>query len=184
MAKTETQLVIAYFDDVDKADEAAKALKNWDKANDEIKLGAIGVLHQTDKGKIKTKKYGQHNTGKGAKIGLLLGVLAALLGPATLVAGAAYGAVGGGIVGSFSRKGLGLSDEDLANIKTQLADGKAALAVLAEPNEVEAVTAKLSSLGGAAEAHDAPTDEIQQVAEEVNAPPPDEVEDATATAQS
>jgi hypothetical protein len=37
-------------------------------------------------------------------------------------------------------------------------------------------------LGGTAETLNAPTDEIQQVAEEVSAPEPDEVEDATNTA--
>jgi uncharacterized membrane protein len=184
MANEQTQLVIAYFDTSYKADTAARALKSWDKANDEVKLGAIGVLYEAPNGKIKTKKYGPHNTGKGAKIGLLLGVLAAVLGPVTLVAGAAYGAAGGGIVGTFSRKGLGLSDEELTSIKTQLAEGKAALAVLAEPQEVEAITAELASLGGTTEEHDAPTDEIQQVATEVNAPPPDEVEGATTSASN
>ena len=90
MAKDDTQLVIAYFDSEDQADAAAKSLKEWDKANDDIKLGAIGVLHQDDKGKIKTKKYGQHNTGKGARIGMWLGVIAAiLLGGVTLLGGVA-----------------------------------------------------------------------------------------------
>src|SRR6476469_11255545 len=183
MADKQTQLVIAYFNSFDEANEAAKSLKNWDKANDDIKLGAIGVLHQTDKGKIKTKKYGQHNTGSGAKIGLLLGVLAALLPAVTLVGGVVTGAVGGGIFGSFSKKGLGLSDEALGQIKTELAGGKAALAVLAAPSEVDGITAELTSLGGTAEAHDAPTEEIQQVADAVNASAPDEVEgDATEAA--
>src|SRR5437588_3321514 len=120
----DTQLVIAIFDHVDQADAAAKGLKGWDKANDDIKLGAIGVMHQDDKGKIKTKKYGQHNTGKGAKIGLLLGVLAAVFAPATLIGGAIYGAVGGGVLGSFSKKSLGMSDEALNQLKTELTNGK------------------------------------------------------------
>src|SRR5215218_6065774 len=182
MSSNETQLVIAYFDSVDQANTAAKELKNWDKANDDIKLGAIGVLHQTENGKIKTKKYGPHNTGSGAKIGLLLGVLAALLPAVALVGGAVTGAVGGGILGSFSKKGLGLSDEALARIKTELASGKAALAVLAAPAEVDAISAELTNLGGTAETHDGPTDEIQQVANEVNAAAPDEVEAATPVA--
>jgi uncharacterized membrane protein len=182
MADKQTQLVIAYFNSVDEADAAAKSLRSWDKANDDIKLGAIGVLHQTDKGKIKTKKYGQHNTGSGAKIGLLLGVLAALLPAVTLIGGAVAGTVGGGILGSFSRKGLGMSDEDLGRLKGELTNGKAALAVLAAPDETDSISAELATLGGTAETLNAPTDEIQQVAEEVSAPEPDEVEDATNTA--
>jgi len=182
--KDDSQLVIAIFDSVDQADTAAKALKGWDKANDDIKLGAIGVMHQADNGKIKTKKYGQHNTGKGAKIGMLLGVLAAVFAPATLIGGAIYGAVGGGLVGSLSKKGLGMTDEELEQLKTSLSSGKAALAVLAEPSEVEPITAELGSLGGSVTTHDAPTDELEATAKEVNAGAPDEVEGAAATASS
>jgi uncharacterized membrane protein len=170
MASKETKLIIAYFNSFPEADAAAKSLKGWDKANDDIKLGAIGVLHQDDKGKIKTKKYGQHNTGSGAKIGLLLGVLAAVLPAVTLVGGVVAGATGGGILGSFSRKGLGLSS------------GKAALAVLAAPDEASTVSAQLSAIGGSTEELEAPPDEIEQVATEVNAPAPDEVEGAAASA--
>jgi len=181
LANEDTQLVLAYFDSVDQADKAAKSLKSWDKANDDIKLGAIGVLHQTDNGKIKTKKYGQHNTGKGAKVGLLLGVLAAVLPAVTLVGGIVTGVAGGGILGTFSRKGLGMSDEELGRMKGELTNGKAALAVIVAPNEVDMITAELKTLGGTPETHDAPTDDIEQVATDVNAPQPDEVEGAPAT---
>jgi uncharacterized membrane protein len=184
MSSNQTELIIAYFNNVDEADKAAKALKSWDKANDDVKLGAIGVLHQTDNGKIKTKKYGQHNTGSGAKIGLLLGVLAAVLPAVTIIGGIVGGAVGGGVLGSFSKKGLGMTDEDLGRIKGQLSSGKAALALLAAPDEVSAVTAQLSTLGGTTESLTAPTDEIEQVAKEVNAPAPDEVDEAVATPTS
>ena len=181
MANEQTQLIIAYFDSADEAETAAQQLKKWDKANDDIKLGAIGTMHQTDSGKIKTKKYGPRNTGSGAKIGLLLGVLAAIL-PAVALAGAVVGGtVGGGILGSFSRKGLGLTDEELAHIKVQLTNGKAALAVLAAPDEVPVINAKLATLGGTPETLAAP-EAIEQVAQEVNAPAPDEVEGATAEA--
>jgi hypothetical protein len=37
--------------------------KQWDKASEEIKLGAIGVLVKDDKGKIKTHKLGKRKTG-------------------------------------------------------------------------------------------------------------------------
>jgi uncharacterized membrane protein len=180
MADKQTQLVIAYFNSFDEANEAAKSLKSWDKANDDIKLGAIGTMYQTDSGKIKTKKYGQHNTGSGAKIGLLLGVLAALLPAVTLISGVVGGAIGGGLMGTFSRKGLGLSDEELGQIKNQVASGKAALAVLASPEEVDAVAGQLVALGGISETFNAPTEEITQVAQDVNAAEPDEIEEETA----
>jgi uncharacterized membrane protein len=176
--KQDTHLVISYFDTFEAGEKAAKALKGWDKANKEVKLGAIGVLHETEKGKIKTKKYGPHNTGKGAKIGLVLGVLAAVLPPVGLAAGAVYGAVAGGVLGTFSKKGLGLNDEELAKFKGELDGGKAALVVICDAGEVDATKAELDSLGGKSEAHVASTDDLPKAAEEVKAPPPDEVEPA------
>ena len=45
--------VWAVFDSEDAAVAAGKSLKTWDKANDDVKLGAIGVMHMSDKGKLK-----------------------------------------------------------------------------------------------------------------------------------
>ena len=53
------------------------------------------------------------------------------------------------IVGSFFRKGLGISKDDLARMDGELDGGKAAVAVLAEPDEATAISAKLAELGGA-----------------------------------
>lgn len=182
MAKKDTQLVITYFDTFEEAEEAAKSLRKWDKANKDVKLGAIGVLHVTDKGKLKTKKYGPHNIGKGAQIGLVIGILAAIFAPATLIAGAVQGAAAGGVLGAFSKKGLGLSDDDAAKFKSELNGGKSALVVLVEPEEAESTAAELEVLGGRAEVHEASTDDLPKAAEEVNAPAPDEVEPADAAA--
>ena len=97
------QLVLAFFHNETDTDAAVEALKGWDKATKEIKLGAIGVLVNSDKGKIKTHKLGKRKTGTGA---VLFG-LAVLTGSASLLAGVVFG----GIVGSFFRKGLGMSGE-------------------------------------------------------------------------
>ena len=96
------QLVLAFFENEAAADQAVDGIKQWDKASKEIKLGAIGVLVKDDKGKIKTHKLGKRKTGTGA---VLFGLAAVLTGGATLLAGAVFG----GIVGSFFRKGLGMS---------------------------------------------------------------------------
>ena len=67
MSDKQTELVIAYFSNFDQADQAAKSIKNWDKANDDVKLGAIGVLHQTDSGKIKTKNTASTTPARGPR---------------------------------------------------------------------------------------------------------------------
>jgi hypothetical protein len=156
------QLVLAFFADEAAADHAVAEIKQWDRASKEIKLGAIGVLVKDDKGKIKTHKLGARKTGTGA---ILFGLAAVLTGGATLLAGAAFG----GIVGSFFRKGLGLSKEDLARIDGELTGGKAAVAILAAPDEAAAVSSLLADLGGQLEAHevtDAVVEEAAAAAEE------------------
>ena len=84
MAKKNQQLVLAFFDTEAAADAAVQALKQWDKATDAIKLGAIGVLVKDEKGKIKTHKLGSRKTGKGA---LIFGLVGLLSGGMTVVGG-------------------------------------------------------------------------------------------------
>ena len=83
------------------------------------------------------------------------------------------GAVFGGIVGSFFRKGLGMSKEDLARIDGELNGGKAAVCILAAPDEAAAVSAKLAELGGKPETHEV-SEEVVQEAETAAAEMPEE----------
>ena len=107
-------------------------LKEWDKASDDIKLGAIGILVKDEKGKIKTQKLGSRAGGKGARTGIILGVIAAILsGGVTLLGGVVVGAVGGGIFGSLFHRGLGLSKDQLNGIGKELDSGEAAVGVMA-----------------------------------------------------
>ena len=150
------QLVLGIFADEAAADAAVASLKTWDKASADVKLGAIGVLVVDDKGQIKEHKLGQRSTKKVAGIGLVLAVVA----PPTLLAGL----VGGGILGSFHHKGLGLSEADRTRIGAELAGGKAAVGVLAAANEAVAISAKLTELGGAAETHEVSDEALEAVA--------------------
>lgn len=153
MAKN--QLVLAFFANEDAADEAAKAIKEWDKASKEIKLGSIGVLVKDEKGKIKTDKVGARHTTTGAAAGVLAAVLS---GGVTLVGGVVLGS----LIGAFIHKGLGLSKEDLARIGAELDGGKGAVAVLASADEASAVSAKLAELGGTPETHEVTDEALEQ----------------------
>lgn len=157
------QLVLVYFGNEAAADEAVNAVKQWDKATKEIKLGAIGILVKDKDGKVKTQKVGKRNTGTGA----ILGVIAAVLSGGITLLG---GIVGGGIIGALFHKGLGISKDQMAKIDGYLNDGKAAVGVLVKADEVETVTAKLTELGGMAA-------ESYEVSEEV-------VEEAVAAAEA
>lgn len=143
------KLVLAFFDSEGAADDVVDSLKRWDKANDEIRLGAIGVLVKNEKGKVKVHKLGKRATGKGAGIGTVLGVIAAVLsGGLTLLAGVAGGAITGGILGAFVHNGLGISKEELARIGAELDGGRAAIGVLADLDEAAFVQEQLTLLGG------------------------------------
>lgn len=155
MAQKNKQLVLALFDNEQAAKQAADALKQWDKANKEVKAGAVGVLVKDDKGKVKQELLGPRAWGKGAGIGAILGIVAAIpTGGLSLLPGVLGGAVGGGIVGGFFHKHLGMSKDDLDRIGKEIDGGKAAVGVLVEDNEAAAFTAKLQELGGKSETHE------------------------------
>ena len=148
-------VVLAFFNDEPTADDAVESLKAWDKADDYIKLDAIGVLAVDDKGKIKTHKLGKRSVGKGAGIGLVLAVIA----PPTLLAGV----IGGGVLGAFHHKGLGLKAADRDRIASQLSAGQAAVGVLVAPDIAIDVSAKLTELGGSAEVHEVAEEAVAEV---------------------
>jgi uncharacterized membrane protein len=168
---SDKQVVLAIFKDEAAADAAVASLKTWDKATDDIKANAIGVLVLDKNGKLKTHKLGKRSTGKGAGIGIALAVIA----PASLVAGA----IGGGVLGALHHKGLGLDDDERDQIAAQLTDGKAAVGVLAEDVEASDISAKLTELGGSTKVH---TLSKEAVAEIDKAAPAVEAAEAAAPA--
>jgi len=148
-------VVLAFFKDESTADDAVESLKAWDKSDKSFQLDAIGVLALDNKGKIKTHKLGKRSVGKGAGIGLVLAVIA----PPTLLAGV----IGGGVLGAFHHKGLGLKAADRDRIASQLSAGEAAVGVLVNPAMAIDVSAKLSDLGGRAEVHEVTEEAVAEV---------------------
>ena len=91
-------VIVATFADESAADAAVKALKAWDKASDEIKLGAIGTIYKQDD---KVKTHVGRKAGKGAKVGAAVGVIAGILsGGLTLVGGVVAGGALGSVAGT------------------------------------------------------------------------------------
>ena len=85
--------------------------------------------------------------------------------------------IGGGILGHFHHKGLGLTAEDRERIAGELHGGKAALGLLVAPDEAAAISDWLTELGGAVEVHEATDEALEAVAAAagdtpVNADPP------------
>jgi uncharacterized membrane protein len=169
--------VIAVFDDAAKAEQVAHEMMAWDKANDDIKLGALGLLTRQvgdwGQGEIKTQNFSSRNTGRGAKIGMGLGVLAAVFsGGLTLIPGAVGGAVAGAAVGSVSRTGLGITEDERQQLVGELDGGRAALLVMCDEDEVKAVTDYLVAAGGRPQSHVIDDADLQAASAAVEASTP------------
>ena len=163
MSNKNRHVVIAYFADVAAASNAAADLKSWDKANDAVKLGGVGILHWED-GKIKTKKVGQRATGKGAVWGTALGAtLGILSGGVTLIGGALVGVTAGALTGALFHKGVGLSDDDKNRLEDHLMNGGAAVVAMADEDEVAATAEELTRLGGTVENFQVPAEHVEQL---------------------
>lgn len=154
------QVVLGIFADEATADAAVAALKEWEGLEPDIKLDAIGILVTDEEGNVKQHKLGRHDTGKGAGIGFVLG----LIGLATAGAGLVGLTVGGAIIGRLVHKHLGLTKDDIRLLGGELRDGKAAVGVLVNEDEVVAVTAKLGELGGEPAAYKLEEDELTAAA--------------------
>ena len=149
-ALSDKTVVLAIFEDEATADAAVDSMKAWDKSEDRVKLGTMGVLVLDDTGEIKTHKMGKRSIGKGAGIGLVLAMFTPV--------GVTAGVIGGGLLGALHKKGLAINEKDRDRIGSKLFDGKAAVGVLARSDEAPAVAEKLQELGGVPEVH-AVTDE-------------------------
>jgi uncharacterized membrane protein len=138
----EKRLIISIFDAEADARAAAAAIQDTGAALDD----AIGVLVLDKHGELKTHKVGTTSGGKGAAAGAVLG----LLGPI----GLGIGIGGGALLGKLHHKNLGLDDADRERLGAALRGGKAAVGVLADPDEVVPVESILVGRGGATEAHE------------------------------
>ena len=148
-SNTTEHAVIATFDSASQAEQAANDLLDWEQTNPDINLGTIGVITRDHKGEIKTRNFGERNTSKGAKVGVGIGVLAAVLsGGLTLIPSAIGGAIVGGVAGSLSHKGLGLTDAEKQRLSSDLDNGCAAILVMCDDSEVKAINDYLALEGG------------------------------------
>jgi hypothetical protein len=149
----EKRLVISVFDAEADAHAAAAALKDARVSVDD----AVAVLVVDENGELKTHKTGTTSGGKGMAAGAVLG----LLGPV----GLGIGVLGGGLVGKLHHKNLGLDDASRERIGAALRGGKAAVGVLASPDELVAVESILVGRGGETDAHELDEAALREAAE-------------------
>ena len=150
------RMVLGIFADEAAADRGRDVPYGMGEATEKIVSRPVGVLVADEHGRIKEHKLGARPAGEGAGIGLVLAVIAP---PSLLV-----GMVGGGVLGHFYHKGLGL-------------DGRTASALprssrAARPRSVSSwrrtrawmISNKLTELGGAVEVHEVTEEALEAVA--------------------
>ncbi len=163
MSNRNQNVIIAYFSSAEQASEAAELLKAWDKADDDIKLGGIGILTIED-GEIKAHNLGAKATGTGAKAGMVIGIVTGILsGGVSLLGGALAGLASGSLIGSLKHKSLGLTDGDLDMLRSELTHGKAALVVTADDHEVYDTVHEIERLGGQVRSYTANRDAMEAI---------------------
>jgi uncharacterized membrane protein/predicted flap endonuclease-1-like 5' DNA nuclease len=171
MANDNDRLVVAYYVNAAAAEAAAEDLKDWDKADDDIKLGAIGIITlNPHNGEVEVREIGQRNTKRGALWGTAIGAgLGILTAGIALIPGMLAGAAIGGGLGTLNHKSLGMTDEDVANLAAHLKHGGAALGVMCDDFEVAATTAKLVEEGGRTESYEVAQETAEAVTEAAEA---------------
>ena len=175
MSNKNRNLIVAYFDSADAADDAAKQLKHWDKSESSIKLGGMGIITMED-GELKTHKVGARAAGTGAKWGTILGATGSLATGVLVAAGVLTGgialipaaiaglAVGAG-AGALFHKKIGMTDSDRIRLEDHLRGGGAALAVMADAVELEPTKEEIAKLGGDVEHYMLPDDLMEEFEE-------------------
>lgn len=157
-------VVIATFANEQAAKDAVDAIKTWDKANDDVKLGAVGTITRDEDGKVKT--HLGRKAGRGATVGVVLGLIAAVLsGGVGLVGGLVGGAALGGVVGAFFKKSANLSKEDIQQIGEELSGGGAAVVVACDAYEIADTENQLREAGGTVRSFELPEEAIDEAAE-------------------
>ncbi|MEZ4519149.1 MAG: DUF4332 domain-containing protein [Chloroflexota bacterium] len=165
MANKNNHLVLAYFPNADVAEGAANSLKQWDKDNKDVKLGAVAILTwDPDFDKVVAKEVGQRDAKKGALWGAGIGAAAGILTAGiALIPGLLIGAAAGGGAGALNHKGLGMTDADKIALEDNLRNGGAALGVMVDDFEITATEAELARLGGTSSTFTVEADTIEVI---------------------
>ena len=122
------ELIVAAFQEEDKAEEVLNALKQLEK-EEIIDLVNAAVITKDDKGKVAIKETQDVRAGRGALFGAVAGGLIGLLGgPAGVVIGAAAGAATGGV--AASKIDMGFPDDTLEELQEALTPGSSAILAL------------------------------------------------------
>ena len=159
----EVELMLAVFEEEDRAGEAMRGLKRLEKQHS-VRLFDAAVLVKDRSGIVSLKETRDVGTGHGALFGAVVGGLVGLLGgPAGVIIGAAAGAATGGV--TASKIDLGFSNQFLKELKASLRPGSSALLALVEQEWAERLAQELERYPGQLFRHALKAEIIKQLTE-------------------
>jgi uncharacterized membrane protein len=139
------ELIIAAFNEQNKAGEALKTLRELEKQQ-VIWLVNAAIMTKDAKGKVSIKETQDVDARHGALFGAITGGLIGLLGgPAGVVVGAAAGAATGGAVAH--KVDMGFPEVTLKEIQSTLKPGSSAILALIQHEWVDRVAEELDKVG-------------------------------------
>jgi uncharacterized membrane protein len=158
MANKNDRLVVGYYANKAAAEAAAEDIKDWDRWDDDIKLGAMAILTiDPGSGKLHADEIGERSTKRGALWGTAIGAgLGLLTAGIALIPGIIIGAAAGAGLGALNHKSVGMSDADRDRLVDSLKQGGAALAIMCDDFEIEPVQARIVEEGGNVEYYTVP----------------------------
>jgi uncharacterized membrane protein len=132
VANVSSQVIVAAFNDQEGAGRMLESLKQAKKEN-QLGFEEVAVVVSEADGKVKIKDTAETSTGKGAKIGAVVGGVAGILaGPI------GWAALGGAAVGGLVAKvhDGGFKDDNLRTLGDALTPGTSALIVVTDQSWV------------------------------------------------
>ncbi|HHB90658.1 MAG TPA: DUF1269 domain-containing protein [Anaerolineae bacterium] len=139
-------LVVAYFEDEDRARNALETLKDANKQED-LPLDGAALVYRDEEGKVHLRELGDAHAKEGALKGALIGgALGLLFGPLGVIGGGAIGAFYGSIAAEAVDGGV--PDEALVQIASLLPNNASAVVALTTEEAARDVEALLASNGG------------------------------------
>ena len=139
------ELIVAAFNDEDKAKQALEILKELEKEQI-IMLVNAAVMVKDEKGKVKLKETQDVDSKRGAVFGAIAGGLIGLLGgPAGVIVGATAGAATGGV--AAGKIDMGFPDDTLKELQEALTPGSSAILALIQHEWVDRVVEEMEKFG-------------------------------------
>jgi uncharacterized membrane protein len=138
------ELIVAAFDDAERAAQVLEELRDLERSGD-LALVNVALLVKDAEGRAQLKETGDVRAPGGALFGAIVGGLVGLLGgPAGAIVGAAAGAATGGL--AAHSLDLGFDDTLLKEIQDGLPAGSSAIIALIAHEWVERLISKLEAL--------------------------------------